>query len=287
MLSAETKQLLLAFQQNEITEYHVYSRLAQRAKGKNREVLEHIARDEQEHYNVLQGYTDEEPGPNRWKVFKYSLLARIFGLTFGIKIAEKGEMFAQAAYDRMRSEVPDIERLLQDEHDHEQKLIAMIKEERLDYMDSIVLGLNDALVELTGTLAGLSFALQNTNLIALSGLVVGIAASMSMAASEYLSKKSERDAHPVKAAVYTGIAYIVTVFLLVAPYLIAQDYHYALPVTLLIGLGIIATFTYFNAVVHEKKFRRDFLEMAILSFGVAIISFGVGIVLRNAFGVEI
>lgn len=287
MPSADVNDLLLRFQRNEITEYHIYSRLARRTRGKNREVLEHIAHDEQEHYNFLQSYTNREVAPSRWKISKYLFLSRIFGLTFGIKLAEKGEMFAQAAYDRMSSEVPDIQRLLVDEHDHEQKLIAMIKEERLDYMDSIVLGLNDALVELTGTLAGLSLALQNTNLIALSGLVVGIAASMSMAASEYLSKKSEQDKHPVKAAVYTGFAYVVTVALLVTPYLLATDYRYALPFTLMIGLAIIATFTYFNAVVHEKKFRRDFLEMAALSFGVAIISFGVGIVLRNVFGVEV
>lgn len=287
MPSAEVKDLLLQFQKNEITEYHVYSRLAKRTSGKNRQVIERIASDEQQHYHFLKKHTKTDVEPNRWQVMKYTVLARIFGLTFGIKLAEKGEHFAQAAYDAMQAEVPEIAQLLHDEHQHEHDLVAMIKEERLDYMDSIVLGLNDALVELTGTLAGLSFALQNTNLIALSGLVVGIAASMSMAASEYLSKKSEGDTHPVKSAIYTGIAYITTVGLLVLPYLVMTDYRSALPVTLAIGLGIIAIFTYFNAVVHGKKFRRDFLEMATLSFGVAIISFGVGIVLRQWFGVEV
>ena len=55
----------------------------------------------------------------------------------------------------------------------------------------VVLGLNDALVELTGVLAGLTLALRETRLIAMAGLITGIAASLSMAASEYLSTKTE------------------------------------------------------------------------------------------------
>ena len=69
------------------------------------------------------------------------------------------------------------------------------------YTGSIVLGLNDALVELTGALAGLTLALQDTKLIALTGSITGIAAALSMGASEYLSTKSEDvDRSPVKAS---------------------------------------------------------------------------------------
>ena len=115
---------------------------------------------------------------------------------------------------------------IQHEEDvHEERLINMLDEERLRYAGSIVLGLNDALVELTGALAGLTLALQNVKLIALSGLITGIAASMSMAASEYLSTRSEEtNKHPVRAAIYTGIAYIITVALLVLPYLLFENY---------------------------------------------------------------
>ena len=91
-----------------------------------------------------------------------------------------------------------------------------INEERLNYTGSIVLGLNDALVELTGTLAGLTFALQNTKLTALAGLITGIAASFSMAASEYLSQRSEGESERAStSALYTGVAYICTVALLI------------------------------------------------------------------------
>jgi VIT1/CCC1 family predicted Fe2+/Mn2+ transporter len=40
------------------------------------------------------------------------------------------------------------------------------------YLGSIVLGLNDALVELTGVLAGLTLALQNSEIILINAILV-------------------------------------------------------------------------------------------------------------------
>ena len=52
----------------------------------------------------------------------------------------------------------------------------------------------------------LTLAMQNTRLIALSGLITGIAATLSMASSEYLSSKSEGRPDAFKSATYTGIS---------------------------------------------------------------------------------
>ena len=51
----------------------------------------------------------------------------------------------------------------------------MIDEEKLKYIGAVVLGMNDALVELTGTLAGLTLALQNEKLVGVAGLITGVA----------------------------------------------------------------------------------------------------------------
>ena len=67
----------------------------------------------------------------------------------------------------------------------------------------MVLGLNDALVEFTGALAGYTFALQNTLLVAMTGLITGVAASLSMATSEYLSTKSEENAKILLGPLHT------------------------------------------------------------------------------------
>jgi len=201
---------------------------------------------------------------------------------------ERGEEKAQDNYSLLKGRIPNIDKWIHDEEIHEQKLLAMLDEERLRYAGSVVLGLNDALVELTGALAGLTLALQNVKLIALSGLITGIAASLSMAASEYLSTRSEvTDKHPVRAAVYTGIAYIITVTLLVLPYLLIPNYIVDLVITLTVAVLIIAGFNYYISVAKDEPFRARFLEMAGLSLGVATFSFIIGYFIRQWLGVDV
>lgn len=277
------------FQRIEITEHHIYKRLARSVKDpENSKILDQIADDELRHYHDWKEYTQKEVKPNMWDVWKYYLISRLFGFTFGIKLMERGEEKAQENYSLLIGKVPNIEKWIHEEEVHEQKLLAMLDEERLRYAGSVVLGLNDALVELTGALAGLTLALQNVKLIALSGLITGIAASMSMAASEYLSTRSENtDKHPVRAAVYTGIAYIFTVTLLVLPYLLIENYIIDLAITLTIAVVIIAVFNYYISVAKDEPFRPRFLEMAGLSLGVATFSFIIGYFIRLWLGVEI
>src|SRR3989338_196513 len=287
MLNNNTKNLLLHFQCNEITEYYVYNRLSRLARGENKKIIQKIADDEKRHYQMLYDQTKIEVKPSRWLIFKYIMLSRIFGLTFAIKLMEKGEEIAQATYERVKDSAPPIKVLLADEHRHEKDLVDMIEEEKLNYMGSVVLGLNDALVELTGALAGLSFVLQNTKLIALAGLITGIAASFSMAASEYLSTKSEGNKNSLKSALYTGLAYIVTVLFLIFPFLVLADYRWALAWTLINAIAVIAVFTYFSAVTKDLRFKKLFSEMFIISMGVAVFSFGISIVLKNIFNIEV
>ncbi len=287
-----TKQLrsrLLVFQRVELTEHHIYARIARKVKAsENRQILEKIAADELHHAQLWQKYTSKELKPKILAVWFYYLISRIFGFTFGIKLMEQGEERAQGNYAELTGIVPEIERWIRDEEAHEQALIGMLDEERLRYAGSVVLGLNDALVELTGALAGLTLALQNTNLIALSGLITGIAASLSMAASEYLSTRSEdTQKHPVRAAVYTGIAYVMTVSLLILPYLLFQNFYLDLAIALSTAVLIIATFNYYISVAKGESFRKRFAEMAILSLSVAAFSFGIGYLIRLWLGVEI
>jgi VIT1/CCC1 family predicted Fe2+/Mn2+ transporter len=277
------------FQRIEITEHHIYKRLARSVKDpENSKILDQIADDELRHYEDWKKYTQLEIKPNMWEVWKYYLIGRIFGFTFGIKLMERGEEKAQENYAALKGKVPDIEKWIHEEEVHEQKLLEMLDEERLRYAGSVVLGLNDALVELTGALAGLTLALQNVKLIALSGLITGIAASLSMAASEYLATRSENtEKHPVRAAVYTGIAYIFTVTLLVLPYLLIQNYIVDLIITLVVAVLIIAVFNYYISVAKDEPFRPRFLEMAGLSLGVATFSFIIGYFIRLWLGVDI
>jgi len=288
-ISADLNKRLLVYQKNEITEHHIYQRLAESVKSpQNREILAKIADDELQHYQMWKNYTQQEVSPNRLGFWFYYLISRIFGFTFGIKLMERGEERAQSNYEQLRGEVKEIDNFLRDENAHEAALIGMLDEESLRYAGSVVLGLNDALVELTGALAGLTLAFQNTSLIALSGLITGIAAALSMGASEYLSTRAEEtEKHPLKASLYTGVAYIVTVMILILPYLILDNYYICLAVALTAGVLIIAFFNYYISVAKDEPFRSRFFEMALLSLGVAAFSFVLGFVIRSALGVEI
>ena len=288
-ISEELRQRLLAAQKNEISEYHIYKRIAASLpQGENRRILEQIGADELRHYNEWKKFTGQDVSPKWLLVWFYVLVARLFGFTFGVKLMEQGEEGAQVNYAEIAKIIPEAVKIHEDEEEHEEKLLEMLDEERLRYAGSVVLGLNDALVELTGALAGLTLALQNVELIALSGLITGIAASLSMAASEYLSTRSEKtDKHPVLAAVYTGIAYIITVASLILPYLLLDNYILCLVISLTTGVIIIAVFNYYISVAKGESFKRRFIEMAGLSLSVALFSFIIGYFIRIWLGVEI
>jgi VIT1/CCC1 family predicted Fe2+/Mn2+ transporter len=288
-LSERVRKQVLGFQQTEITEHHIYKRLAKKVNSpENAKIIEQIAEDELQHYNGWKKYTNQDIEPRWFYVWFYYFISVVFGFTFGIKLMERGEQNAQANYAGISNAIPEALKFQHEEDVHEEQLINMLDEERLRYAGSIVLGLNDALVELTGALAGLTLALQDVKLIALSGLITGIAASMSMAASEYLSTRSENTSkQPVRAAIYTGIAYIITVALLVLPYLLLENYILDLVITLTIAVAIIAVFNYYISVAKGESFRARFTEMAGLSLGVALFSFIVGYFIRQWLGIEV
>jgi VIT1/CCC1 family predicted Fe2+/Mn2+ transporter len=277
IIDEQTKSVLKLFQKTEITEHQVYLNLAKRMTGKNAEILRKIADDELRHYNKWKEYTQKVIKPQRLKVFFFLLVARLLGLTFAVKMMEKGEEKAEQNYGYIENKIPEASEVIREELEHENILVNMIDEEKIEYIGSMVLGLNDALVELTGALAGLTLAFQNTKIIGLAGLITGIAASLSMSASEYLSQKSEEKAKdPLKAAFYTGFAYIIAVALLVMPYFILSDYFIALAATLLIAILIILVFSQFVAVVKDRSFKKLFLEMVCISLGIAAVSFIIG-----------
>jgi len=289
MLTQALKEKVLKVQRNELTEYVIYEKLSKSVKSKEQsEILFRISKEELTHYEFFKSITQEDCSPDSLKIFIYVFISRVFGLNFGLKLMENGEDLAQGAYDRLKEISPQIESIINDEEKHESELIDLINEERLKYVSSIVLGLNDALVELTGALAGFTLALQNTRLIAIIGLITGIAASMSMAASEYLSTKHEEtDKTPLKACVYTGITYIGTVIFLIMPYLLFKNIFLCLSITVTNALLLILIFTFYTSVAKGLKFRKRFLEMAGISLGIAIINFFIGFAIRKVFGVEV
>jgi len=286
---AFTMKSLQKAQKNEITEYHIYLKLSSYIKDEhNRKILKQIAREEHQHYDTLKTFTGTDIKPNKLKVIFYTLISLIFGITFGIKLMERGEESSENLYKELANKIDEFNRIANDEDKHEKELIEIIEEERLKFVSSMVLGLNDALVELTGTLAGLTFALKNTRLIALTGLITGISASLSMATSEYLSARTEEDnAQALKSSLYTGGAYIITVACLVLPYLIFSNYVVSLVFTIFAAILIILIFNFYISVAKNLPFKKRFFEMAGISLGVSVISFIIGYLIKLFLGVDV
>jgi VIT1/CCC1 family predicted Fe2+/Mn2+ transporter len=284
----KTRKYIVLAQRAEITEHFIYMRLAQRCKDeKNAEVLRNICEQEMMHAQFWQSKTGLDIKPDRLRLFRTVLLARILGLTFILKQMEKREGTGSKLYSELSVIFPEAEQFSKDESAHEKEILSMLDEESLQYVGSIVLGLNDALVELTGSLAGFTIGLGNTRLISLAGLVTGISAALSMAASDYLSSKAEGDIRAKKSAVYTGFSYFFTVILLILPFLLMISKFGALAITLLTAVFIIFCFNYYISTAKDLSFKQRFLEMTIISLGVAAFSFLVGFALKSFLRVEV
>ncbi|XMB85963.1 VIT1/CCC1 family protein [Mycoplasmatota bacterium WC44] len=286
MLSNDSKDLLIKMQRGEATEYLVYKKLAKKSKGKNKKVFLEIANDEKKHYEILKSYTNLDIKPNKFKFMFHWIIATILGVTFGVRLMEVSEKKAQIIYSTLIEEFPEIVTFIEDEHKHENELLEIIDERKIIYISSMVLGLNDALVEISGALAGFAFAISSSKLIAVIGLITGISATASMASSEYLSAKTDGDDHPLKASAYTGATYAVTVLLLILPYFFFSP-KMALLVMLGIDVVIITVFNFYVSVVQSISFKKRFFEMFFLSFGVMALSFLIGIFVRTYFGIDI
>lgn len=284
------RNALLIEQRKEITSYLIYKRLSETVKDRdNKKTLKAISDNELEHYNRLKSLTNTDVMPRRAYAFLFTLISKLLGLTFGIKLLELNETDASQTYALLSGDYPQVAEFVRDEEAHEQALIGMINEEKLNYLGSIVLGLNDALVELTGALAGFTFAFQNTQLIAVTGLIMGISASFSMAASEYLSTVNETGdlKEAGKSALYTGTAYVLTVVVLILPYLLIANPFVSLGVCLAAAVMVILAFNFYTSVAKSTPFKRRFFEMVLISLGVSAVSFGIGLLVKNVFGIQI
>ncbi|MCI1640854.1 MAG: VIT1/CCC1 transporter family protein [Bacteroidales bacterium] len=280
----------LKAQRDELTDSIIYEKMSHVAKDEqNRKTFHIISQEEKHHEEIWRKYTGRDVKASGWKIFFYFTLIRFFGITFGIKLLEHTEHDGVQSYQSLPDDFEEADELVAAETKHEDELIDMLNDKSLDYLGSIVLGLNDALVELLGALAGLTLGLKNSKVIASVGIITGISAALSMAASEYLSTKTDSNTkvNPMTASIYTGLAYVITVVLLILPYLLVSNIYISLLLMVAIAVIIIAFFNFYISVVKTMPFKRRFLEMVSISLGVAFISFFIGLIVNKVFDINV
>lgn len=131
-LTPDIRRQIIQAQKNEVTEYHIYKRLARKAPNKKQKnILNSIAEDELRHYKIWMKYSGIEVEPNRWNLIKYYWIIQIFGLEYGLKKMEDGERSAKVNYAEIGKVIPEALKLSREETLHEQEIFEMIKSKRL------------------------------------------------------------------------------------------------------------------------------------------------------------
>ena len=288
-LNPATEKQILKAQKNEITEYFIYEKLSKTTReSNNKRILQQIASEELKHHNVCSNFTCQDVHPNRLKVWLYYLVSLLFGVTFSLKLMERAERRDHIRYSGLSETMPETIEITQDEIRHEKQLLDLIDDERLNYSADIVRGMNVAIVEITGTLAGLSFAFQNSALVVETVVIIGTIMSLSVMSTEYLAAKTgSHIASPFKSLLYAGVANLFTIFILLLPYLFFKNIYVALTVTITAAIIVIFIFAFYISVVKDLSITKRFLEMSLISLGIAALAFGIGLLARLILHIEV
>lgn len=215
----------------------------------------------------------------------------IFGLTFTLKFLERHEKKVIAEYRRIVEELSGGDKttllnIIEEEEQHEKALVEQIDERMVRYLSFIVLGLADAIVEITGVHAGFLGVTSSTLLAGIAGLVVGFAAAISMGSAAYLQAKHQTSSNPVASAFITSVAYLSAVALLASPYFVLGVMLHAFSGSIAVATALIFLFTLYGAVVGERSFPKEFTESVALTLGTAFATFLFGDFIGRFFGVH-
>ncbi|WP_418186711.1 VIT1/CCC1 transporter family protein [Aliarcobacter lanthieri] len=277
-------------QQNEINDYTIYKALSLHQKDeKNKKIFEKISKEEKTHYDFWVNITKRQLKPQSFIILFYIFLVKILGTSFTLKFLEKREAGAEEFYKELFEIYPESKIIYQQETEHEFALIDMLHDKKLVYAGAIVLGMNDALVELTGTLSGIALAFDRSIVVGLTGLIMGIAASLSMAGSAYLEAKENPNEliKPLTYSLYTGVSYILTTAILVAPFFIFDSIMESIILMFICAFLAIVLYNFYISVAKDLSFTKRVLQMSAITFGVAIISFLIGYLVKHYFGIDI
>ncbi len=292
----DMKQVFILNATNELTENIVYHKLALMEKNpENRAALERLSAQELTHYEfwksllpaVEAGKIHERAGT----VWAIPFLRVVFGVTFITKLLETHETGAVQKYQALIAAIPAShhERFLQiieDEKSHERALIAQLKEKRLDYIGFIVLGLADAIVEITGVHAGFLGVTGSTLIAGVAGIIVGFSAAISMGSASYLQAKQDKGKSAILSGFLTWASYFCSVVLLALPYFLIRMMIPAFVVSTSIGILLVAGFTFYGAIAFDRKFWREFFETVGLMLGTALATFLLGLIVGKVFHIN-
>lgn len=248
------------------------------------EKLNEMANQDVNHLEILNNEIDKKINKIcPFRLFWHLFLNFLFGITFSLRVLEKIEIKLVDKYKDNLETYPVLKHIFYEDEIHKKNLEEFLEVERIEYVSMVVLGLNDALVEMSGAIAGFTLSLGNNTRVFLIGIITGIAASLSMGASSFLTSRQLKGFNPFIAAFLTFISYFVTVIFLTIPYLIFSSTFVALGLMIFFGLLIIVIFNYYLSVTKNQSFFKNFVIMAGIAIVVTFITFGIGALINHYF----
>lgn len=283
------------YMSDEFTDSKLYERLAATVKEDSpfSGILKTLAATEYGHYEFWKKYAPaEEPRLNGATVFWILLLRRVFGLTFASRYLDRHEASVVKDYRGLVGMIPEVDRptfdkMVADEEDHEKEFAQKIESSAVQYISFVILGLADALVEISGIHAGSLGIYARTELAGLAGIIAGAAASLAMASAAFAQAKQGFKGSARLSAAYTGVSYFITAVILATPYFLTASMVVALASSLILAVLIMAFTTYYSTVVSGKPFFRDFLEILLILLGVTVALYVFGYIVRIYTGIGI
>ncbi len=281
--------------EDEYLDFILYDRLSKRVRGNSSfsDALQQLSITEKRHYEFWKKFLPEgEPKYSRAKLLLVMLFYRVFGITFAIRYLERHEYRTIEEYKSVESLVPaedraDFDAVIRDEEEHEKEFSKRVESASVRYISFIVLGLADALVEISGIHAGSLGIYEVTEYAGLAGIIAGGAASLAMASAAFAQAKQGFQGSARLSAVYTGVSYFVTAIFLATPYFLTHVMVYALGASLVLAVIILAMATYYSSVISGKAFPREFAEILAILFAATVALFFFGNFIRNAIGITI
>lgn len=281
---------------DEYLDFLTYKRLSDPRFAKNprfSEILAGLSATEYRHYEFWKRYVPEfQPKVSSFRVGLVVLLRVLFGLTFAVRYLDRHEARVIKQYRAVAQLIPLQDRrafdeMLRDEEEHEKGFSQKIETSSVHYISFVVLGLADALVEITGIHAGSLGIYNSTELSGLAGIVAGAAASLAMSSAAFAQAKQGFTGSARLSAVYTGVSYFITAVILATPYFLTPSQVVALSASLVLAVIIVTSITYYSSVISGKGFSRDFLEILGIMFGVTVVLYLLGSFIRIALGITI
>jgi vacuolar iron transporter family protein len=268
-LSPEILRQIRRSQVNEVTEYHIYKHFSRVEKSTaNKTVLNRIADEELEHYRFWMQYNDEVE-PRWWEVKLYIFLAGLFGMVFALKLMERGESAAHRSYSKLSGIIPGVEKLAQDEINHEKSLVNMLTDMRLKSFGTWLTAMNLVLLSLTGILAILSVLpfdpVSGFTIIILAGIVVSLSDSLF---TLLLKNPGRIKAEQLLRALKRFISGLSAGILAALPFLLMEHFIPAAAVSLAVLVVFSLTINFYGCVISDQKVfpraMRVLLSMGIL-----------------------